>query len=361
MKTKLDYTVRTTRAPGELTDTWTPMIVDRLQPTGLESVIEKCIDRGLITGIKPTAAKTIADGVAEQLAYEFKQGRGIQFGQYFYGRPYLSGQVDANGRLTDENSIDVRLYKGAAFKLSRDDFSLSFIEGGNNPTISFVICAVDGKQRGEVVQGSNVKLNGKMLYGAGDTVKVKFAAEDGESAAVEVSNFTAVSTELLAFVCPNGLVVGKKYLVSVERTDANGVVRVSATKPVTVLAGEEPEPIGESTDGTVKVFSIVDADPTAEVPTSGHQWKINGEGLRSESAEGDEWLIDNVDIRGDGFQELFQIDSETPDHTQLTITCPDLEAAAGDYTATITINLSRRGGEDTEAITINKMVRIPQA
>ena len=108
-------------------------------------------------------------------------------------------------------------------------------------------------------------------------------------------------------------------------------------------------------------MSIVDADPTAAMPTSGHQWKINGEGLRSTSAEGDEWLIDNVDIRGDGFQELFQIDSETPDHTQLTVTCPELEAAAGDYTATITINLSRRGGEDTEAITINQMVRIPQA
>ena len=136
---------------------------------------------------------------------------------------------------------------------------------------------------------------------------------------------------------------------------------MSATKPVTVLARVEPEPIGESTDGTVKVFSIVDTDPTAEVLTSGHQWKINGEGLRHESAEGDEWMIDNVDIRGDGFQELFQMDSETPDHTQLTVTCPELEAAAGDYTATITINLSRRGGEETEAITINKMVRIPQA
>ena len=360
MKTKLDYTVRTTRAPGETTDTWTPMIVDRLQPTGLESVIEKCIDRGLITGIKPTAAKTIADGVAEQLAYEFKQGRGIQFGQYFYGRPYLSGQVDANGRLTSDNSIDVRLYKGAAFKLSRDDFSLSFIEGGNNPTISFVVCDADGMPRGEIVQGSGVKLNGKMLYGAGDTVKVKFANED-RTIAAEVSNFTAVSTELLAFTCPNALVADKKYLVYVERTDANGVVRVSATKPVTVLARVEPEPIGESTDGTVKVFSIVDADPTAEVLTSGHQWKINGEGLRHESVEGDEWMIDNVEIRGNGFQEQLQIDAESSDHTQLTVTCPDLEAAAGDYAGTLTINLSRRGGEETEAITINELVRVPQS
>ena len=236
MKVKLDYTVRTTRAPGETTDTWTPMIVDRLQPTGLESVIEKCIDRGLITGIKTTAAKTIADGVAEQLAYEFGQGRGIQFGQYFYGRPYLSGQVDGNGRLTSENSIDVRLYKGNAFKLSRDDFELSFIEGGNNPTISFLVC--DGAYpRGDIAKDTNVKLNGKMLYGAGDTVKVKFVAEDGASAAVEVSVFTALSTELIAFPCPNGLLAGKKYLVSVERTDANGVVRVSATKPITVIPG----------------------------------------------------------------------------------------------------------------------------
>ena len=285
MKVKLDYTVRTTRAPGETTDTWTPMIVDRLQPTGLESVIEKCIDRGLITGIKTTAAKTIADGVAEQLAYEFGQGRGIQFGQYFYGRPYLSGQVDANGRLTDENSIDVRLYKGNAFKLSRDDFSLSFIEGGNNPTISFIVCDAEGMPRGDIAQRSSVKLNGKMLYGAGDTVKVKFAAEDGAGAAVEVSAFTAVSTELLAFACPDGLVAGKRYLVSVERTDANGVVRVSAAKPVTVVAGAiPPEPPvitsagsrGES-DGSVNVDGKI-LDVTGENLETATQVELLSEG-----------------------------------------------------------------------------------
>ena len=167
--------------------------------------------------------------------------------------------------------------------------------------------------------------------------------------------FTAHTAELLD---------GGDYTLWVESRggDAEGPLQRDKCR-VKYLRVEdpEPEPEGESSDGTVKVMSIVDADPTAAMPTSGHQWKINGEGLRSTSAEGDEWLIDNVDIRGDGFQELFQIDSETPDHTQLTITCPDLEATAGDYTATITINLSRRGGENTEAITINQMVRIPQA
>ena len=359
MKVKLDYTVRTTRAPGELTDTWTPMIVDRIQPTGLESVIEKCIDRGLITGIKTTAAKTIADGVAEQLAYEFKQGRGIQFGQYFYGRPYLSGQVDANGRLTDENSIDVRLYKGNAFKLSRDDFSLTYVEGGNNPTISFIVCDANGMPRGDIGQGSNVKLNGKMLYGAGDTVKVKFAAEDGESAAIEVSNFTAVSTELLAFTCPNALVAGKRYLVSVERTDANGVVRVSASKPVTVVAGVEPEPEGQSHDGTVKVYSIVDADPDAEMLTAGHQWEVTGVGLNIDS--GDSWMIDKVSIIGDGIDSELQITAGSENRKHVSLSCPSDAAAPGDYEIGVKFELVRNEGLETDVFIVDKMLHVPQA
>jgi hypothetical protein len=76
------------------------MIVDRVQPTGLDDILEKCIDRGLVAGIKPTAAKTIAEGVAQQIAKELSDGHGIQFGQYFYGRPYLSGTADSNGRLS---------------------------------------------------------------------------------------------------------------------------------------------------------------------------------------------------------------------------------------------------------------------
>ena len=366
MKTKLSYTVRTTRAPGETRDSIVPVIVERLNPVELETVVENCIDRGLIAGLKTTAAHGIAEGVATQIAREFSLGRGVQFGQYFYGRPYLSGTVDANGRLTSDNKINVRLYKGADFKLKLDDFSFTFDGAGDSVKLDNVYGdtpGAGGNTYGQVVEGSPVKVNGRNLYAAGDTDKVIFT-EVGGSVVVEVADFAFMGADLLSFAWPAGLVAGKRYSVEVERTDVNGMTGRSQAKTVTVVTGAtppEPEPEGESSDGTVKVMSIVDADPTAAMPTSGHQWKINGEGLRHESAEGDEWLIDNVDIRGDGFQELFQMDSETPDHTQLTITCPDLEVAAGDYTATITINLSRRGGEDTEAITINKMVRIPQA
>ena len=51
MKTKLAYTVRSTRAPGETRDAIVPVIVERLNPVELETVVENCIDRGLIAGL----------------------------------------------------------------------------------------------------------------------------------------------------------------------------------------------------------------------------------------------------------------------------------------------------------------------
>ena len=68
MKARLNYTVRTTRAPGESGDSVVPVIVERLSPVDLETVVENCIDRGLVAGIKPTAAHGIAEGVAAETA-----------------------------------------------------------------------------------------------------------------------------------------------------------------------------------------------------------------------------------------------------------------------------------------------------
>ena len=80
-KTRLNYTIRSTRAPGEQTDTIVPVIVDRFSPVELAAVVENCIDRGLIAGLKPTAARGIAEGVASQIAREFSLGRGVKFGK----------------------------------------------------------------------------------------------------------------------------------------------------------------------------------------------------------------------------------------------------------------------------------------
>ena len=236
---KLNYTVRATLAPGETVESLIPVLVDRRQPTDLSAVIENAIDRSLIAGLKPSAAEGIADGIARQLAHEFAKGRSVGFGHYFYGRPYLSGTVDANGRLTAANGINVRLYKGEDFKLTLDDFSFSYEEGGSLPKVDFVLSS-PGNLRGEVVTGGEVTLNGRMLHLDGDANTVVFQEEGAEGAPVVVDTFTAAGPDILSFDCPAALVAGKRYAVTATRTDENGVTRTSNTRTVTVKAGETP-------------------------------------------------------------------------------------------------------------------------
>ena len=235
MKARLDYSVRTTRAPGEPADTTVPFIVERLNPVELETIVENCIDRGLIAGLKPTAAHGIAEGVAEQLAREFSLGRSIAFGQYFYGRPYLSGAVGADGRLTAENAVNVRLYKGDAFRLGLGDFNMSFVDGGNTPKIEFVLDNAT-RTRGEFTAGEGGQIQGSMLYAAGDANKVVFT--DAEGAATEVAAFANQGARLLEFTVP-ALAAGT-YSVKAQRIDENGVVRETAAKTVAVKAGAGP-------------------------------------------------------------------------------------------------------------------------
>ena len=242
MKAKLSYTVRSTRAPGETRDTIVPVIVERLNPVELETVVENCIDRGLIAGLKPTAAHGIAEGVAAQIAREFSKGRGVQFGRCFYGRPYLSGTTDANGRLSSSNGINVRLYKGEDFRLKLDDFSFTFDGAGDSVKVDSVYgdtTGAGGNTYGRLVAGAPAKLNGRNLYAAGDTDKVTFS-EIGGTAEVEVAEFATQSADMLSFACPAALAVGKTYRVVVERTDVNGVVRTSPAKTVEVVASVTP-------------------------------------------------------------------------------------------------------------------------
>ena len=236
---KLNYTVRTTLAPGETEPSTIPVIVDRRQPTSLTAVVENAIDRNLIAGLKPSAAEGIADGIARQLAYEFVRGRSISFGQYFYGRPYLSGTVDANGQLTSDNKINVRLYKGEDFKLTLDDFSFTFEDGGNMPKIDFVV-SEGGGTRGEITAGAEIRINGRMLHLDGDTNTATFTEVGGAGQPVVVNDFTNAGPDLLSCAFPAGLVVGKKYSVVVIRTDSNGVQTRTDSKVVLVKAGATP-------------------------------------------------------------------------------------------------------------------------
>ena len=355
MKAKLNYTVRTTRAPGETRDSVVPVIVERLNPVELETVVENCIDRGLVAGLKPTAAHGIAEGVAAQIAKEFSLGRGVQFGQYFYGRPYLSGTVDANGRLTSANGINVRLYKGAEFGLRLDDFSLTFDGAGDAVKVGSVYgdtTEAGGNTYGQVVEGAPVKLNGRNLYAAGDADKVTFA-EVGGGSAVEVTDFATQGADMLSFAWPTGLVAGRSYRVAVERTDVNGVTRTSAEKTVSVVAAAtppEPEPIAQSSDGKVKVMSAVGGgEGGAFTPDEG--WTLEGEGLYGVPTEGSPWILSGPEVSAGGASYPAAFSAMTG--VSAVVTMEHAPGEAGEYDAELSFSLTNIDPEvDSETLTI---------
>ena len=199
----LFYEVRpqTNRATGATV--LVPAIVDREQAIPLDEIIRRAIDRGLIAGIKPSAAEQVADAVAQQMYEEFRQGRSVKFGNYFYARLYLDGTSDSDGRLTAANGVNVRFVNGAGFLISE----------------------ADGAERGLLVPGANVILNGVNLWMDGDAAtRVAFFLvddESGEAADVptaEITDFATKGPNALKFAWADALEAGRTYLAVPSRS-----------------------------------------------------------------------------------------------------------------------------------------------
>ena len=165
--------------------------------------------------------------------------------------------------------------------------------------------------------------------------------------------FTAHTAELLD---------GGDYTLWVESRggDAEGPLQRDKCR-VKYLRVEdpEPEPEGESSDGTVKVMSIVDADPTAEMLTAGHQWEVTGVGLNIDS--GDSWMIDKVSIIGDGIDSELHITAGSENRKHVSLSCPSDAAAPGDYEIGVKFELVRNEGLETDVFIVDKMLHVPQA
>ena len=223
---------------------YVPAIVEREEAVPLETVIERAIDRGLIAGIKPSAAKQIADAIAQQMYEEFKAGRGVKFGNYFYARLYLDGTSDSDGKLTGANSINVRFVNGAGFKLTMDMFSFSNVNGGDIPGTDFLISEADGAERGILIPGENAILNGVNLWRDGDAgTKVGFYEIDpvtgdiADTATAEITAFETKGPNALKFAWPSALAQGAAYMAVPSRS-ADGERWFTGTgKAVTVKEG----------------------------------------------------------------------------------------------------------------------------
>ena len=220
-----------------------PAIVEREQAVPLDEIIRRAIDRGLIAGVKETYAHQIAEAIAQQMYEEFKAGRGVKFGTYFYARLYLDGVSDASGNLTLKNGINVRFINGASFKLERDMFTFSNVNGGDIPGAEFLISDSDGAERGVLKPNAAIMLNGVNLYKTDDAgTKVSFYEIDvatGEAApepTAEVTAFTSRGPNMLVFAWVAELVSGKKYLAVPSRSADGEVWFTGAGKEASVAA-----------------------------------------------------------------------------------------------------------------------------
>ena len=242
-KPKLYYEVRQSvnRMTGQ--PVFWPAIIDRDQSITLEDVIKNAIDRGVIAGLKVSAAKQIADAVCQQMYEEFKGARGVKFGNYFYARLYLDGQSDDTGKLTSENRINVRFVNGAGFKLDRSDFSFEFANSDVIPSLQFLINDADGAER-DTIASDTIMVNGNNLYAADDTAThLAFYAVNSETGAVsptpayevDTADFTSRGPNLLVFTPASAIAAGK-YMVRATRTLIDGKTYESGNHEVTVIA-----------------------------------------------------------------------------------------------------------------------------
>lgn len=242
-KPKLYYEVRQSvnRMTGQ--PIFWPAIIDRDQSITLEDVIKNAIDRGVIAGLKVSAAKQIADAVCQQMYEEFKGARGVKFGNYFYARLYLDGQSDDTGKLTSENRINVRFVNGAGFKLDRSDFSFEFANSDVIPSLQFLINDSDGAER-DMIASDAIMVNGNNLYAADDTAThLAFYAVDAETGAVsptpayevDTADFTSRGPNLLVF-SPASAIAAGKYMVRATRTLIDGKTYESGNHEITVIA-----------------------------------------------------------------------------------------------------------------------------
>ena len=178
-KPTVKYEVRAQRDPINNVTIYVPAIVDRNAAKSLATVIENAIDRGLIVGVKPSAANGIATGLCEQLFKEFRDGNAVNFDGYFYGRLYLDGTVNADGRITSENSINIRLVKGAKWALATNDFSFTNIADDKTPNVEFLISACTGAVRGKLIKEQAILVNGSTFGDDAEHVSAKFVFADG--------------------------------------------------------------------------------------------------------------------------------------------------------------------------------------
>jgi len=237
-KPTLGYCIEARQNPANRNEIlYVPRLVERAGSTvSLATIVENAIDRGLIAGLKPSAAQGIADALAQQMFKEFSLGHNIQFGSYFYGQLFLDGTVkSAVGPLTSANKLNIRLFKGKDFKLSRDDFTMQLDTNLAAPSITEVIGS--DNIAGHLITDENVRIIGSN-FGDGkgqSTLTATLLDADGNTVTEDATvaswgpNMVEASFKLPGNAPENAQVTIKLSVTTDDTT-------LSATKTVTAVS-----------------------------------------------------------------------------------------------------------------------------
>ena len=212
--------------PHDRTNTiYVPQIVERNDTKTLTEVVFSAIDRGLIAGLKTSAAQAIAEGILAQLGQELNSAHGVKFGDFFAVRAYLTGTVEGyTSPLTAENKLSTKFVAGNALRLDRKDFAFrNVLETGDAPWIDEVQSTEVGAETGSIkvddypqLIGSNLKL------GADDSVKVYSIPTEGEPTLVATLGASDLRQNTNAVVVLDNkdldLHAGQRYGFVVEKT-----------------------------------------------------------------------------------------------------------------------------------------------
>lgn len=201
-KAKLKFEVRAQKDPTDPTKTiFVPAIVERNDPMSLAGVIYNAIDTGRIAGLKPNAAKAIAEGICDQMYQEILKGNGIAFEKYFYIRLYLDGTVeDASAQLSAANRVNVRLTQGSDFRVGRDDFAWTNIANDKSARLDYIVSG--SGVRGEIQKLGEIYIDGAGFGEGTEGVSVRFVYEGGEEVEGTVAS---VGPNRIAVDFPAGL------------------------------------------------------------------------------------------------------------------------------------------------------------
>ena len=240
-KAKLKFEVRAQKDPADVSKSiFVPSIVDRGDPMSLAGVIYNAIDTGRIAGLKTNAAKSVAEGICDQIYQELLKGNGIAFGKYFYIRLYLDGTVTGTAaQLTSDNHVNVRITQGNDFRVSLGDFTWTNTANDKSASVDYVMSSTG--TRGEIAKNNPFDIEGRNFGTVRSAIKVMLGWTEGDEAKSAEATVTGVGENRVSCGFPQAMAqvaVGTAIEVTVVKTVDD--VEYSASCRQTTILAEDP-------------------------------------------------------------------------------------------------------------------------